>query len=111
MQNAAMRTDEETANELDNMGHESAKGGSDTKDVGGVSGSRLKAYLDRIERLEEEKKALAEDIKDIYAEAKSFGFDTKTMRKVLKIRNQDANKRREEDELLALYAAAVGIAV
>lgn len=104
MQNAALAATSDDEFE-DNAG----AGKADTKDVGGVSGSRLKAYLDRIERLEEEKKALAEDIKEIYAEAKSFGFDTKTMRKVLKIRNMDDHKRREEDELLTLYAAAVGI--
>ena len=83
----------------------------DTKDVGGVSGARLKTYLERIERLEEEKKGIAEDIKDIYAEAKSFGFDTKTMRKVLKLRQMDQQKRQEEAELLELYAAALGIAI
>lgn len=106
MQNAAL------ADEIDNLDNDAATGGGgETKDVGGVSGARLKAYLDRIERLEEEKKALAEDVKEIYAEAKSFGFDTKTMRKVLKLRNMDDHKRREEDELLALYAAAVGISL
>jgi uncharacterized protein (UPF0335 family) len=106
MQNVALAANEDDMqNDIEKMDHK------EPKDVGGVSGSRLKAYLDRIERLEEEKKALAEDIKDIYAEAKSFGFDTKTMRKVLKIRNMDDNKRREEDELLELYASAVGIAL
>ncbi len=83
----------------------------DTKDVGGVSGARLKSYLERIERLEEEKKGIAEDIKDIYAEAKSFGFDTKTMRKVLRLRQMDQQKRQEEAELLELYASALGIAI
>lgn len=83
----------------------------ETKDVGGVSGARLKSYLERIERLEEEKKGIAEDIKDIYAEAKSFGFDTKTMRKVLRLRQMDQQKRQEEAELLELYASALGIAI
>jgi uncharacterized protein (UPF0335 family) len=83
----------------------------ETKDVGGVSGARLKSYLERIERLEAEKKGIAEDIKDIYAEAKSFGFDTKTMRKVLRLRQMDQQKRQEEAELLELYASALGIAV
>lgn len=81
----------------------------ETKDIGGVSGQRLRAYLDRIERLETEKKALAEDIKDIYAEAKAVGFDSKTLRKVYRLRLMNTEKRREEEELLDLYMAAVGL--
>jgi uncharacterized protein (UPF0335 family) len=80
-----------------------------TKDIGGVSGQRLRSYLDRIERLETEKKALADDIKDIYAEAKAVGFDSKILRKVYRLRLMDTEKRREEEELLELYKAAVGI--
>lgn len=87
------------------IGHNSGE----TNDVGGVSGQRLKAYIERVERLEEEKAALAEDIKDIMAEAKGTGFDTKTIRKVIRLRKMDAEKRREEDELLELYKAAIGL--
>jgi len=87
------------------MGHNSGE----TNDVGGVSGQRLKAYLDRIERLEEEKSGIGEDIKEIYAEAKGTGFDVKTMRKLIRLRKMDVEKRREEDELLELYKAAVGL--
>lgn len=87
------------------IGHNSGE----TQDTGGVSGQRLKAYLDRIERLEEEKAGLGEDVKDIYAEAKATGFDTKTMRKLVRLRKMDAEKRREEDELLELYKAAIGL--
>ena len=87
------------------VGHNSGE----TNDVGGVSGQRLKAYLDRIERLEEEKSGLGDDIKDIYAEAKGTGFDVKTMRKLIRLRKMDTEKRREEDELLELYKAAVGL--
>lgn len=87
------------------IGHNSG----DTQDVGGVSGQRLKAYLDRIERMEEEKSALAEDIKEIFAEAKGTGFDVKTMRKLVRLRKMDSEKRREEEELLELYKAAVGL--
>lgn len=82
---------------------------TETRDVENVSGQRLKSYLDRIDRLEEEKKGLADDIKDIYAEAKGVGFDVKTIRKLVKIRKMDANKRHEEEELLELYKSAVGI--
>lgn len=82
---------------------------ADPQDVGGVAGKRLKSFLERIERLEEEKAGLADDIKDIYAEAKSVGFDTKTMRKIIRLRKMDTEKRREEDELLELYKAAIGL--
>ena len=81
----------------------------DAIDVGGVAGKRLKSFLDRVERLEEEKKGLADDIKDIYAEAKGVGFDVKTMRKILKLRKMEVEKRREEEELLELYKAAIGL--
>lgn len=78
-------------------------------DVGGVSGQRLKAFIERVERLEEEKAALAEDIKDILAEAKGVGFDTKIIRKVIRLRKMDKEKRQEEEELLELYKAAIGL--
>lgn len=78
-------------------------------DNSGVSGQRLKAFIERVERLEEEKRGLAEDIRDIYAEAKGTGFDTKTIRKVIRLRRMDVEKRREEDELLELYCSAIGL--
>lgn len=81
----------------------------DESDVSGVSGKRLQAFFDRIERLEEEKAALAEDIKDIYAEAKAVGFDVKIMRRIMRLRKMDVEKRREENELLELYMAAIGM--
>lgn len=81
----------------------------ETNDIGGVAGKRLKSFLDRVERLEEEKKGLADDIKDIYAEAKGVGFDAKTMRKVLKLRKMEVEKRREEEDLLEVYKAAIGL--
>jgi uncharacterized protein (UPF0335 family) len=81
----------------------------ETADIGGVAGKRLKSFLDRVERLEEEKKGLADDIKEIYAEAKGTGFDVKTMRKILKLRKMETDKRREEEELLELYKAAIGL--
>lgn len=72
-----------------------------------VVGERLIAFINRIERLEEEKKALGEDIREIYSEAKGVGFDAKTIRKLVKLRQMDTEKRREEQELLELYAAAI----
>lgn len=79
-------------------------------DVGGVAGKRLKSLIERIERLETEKTELAEDIKEVYGEAKGTGFDPKTIRKIIRLRKMDIEKRREEDELLDLYKAAIGMA-
>jgi len=84
-------------------------GEGEAKDVGGVTGQRLKAFIERVERLEEEKAALAEDIKDVMGEAKATGFDTKTMRKIIRLRKMNIEKRREEDELLDLYKSALGM--
>ena len=82
---------------------------SEIQDIGGGAGKRLKSFLDRIERLEEEKKGIADDIKDIYAEAKGVGFDPKIMRKILRLQKMETEKRREEEELLELYKTALGI--
>lgn len=79
------------------------------QDVGGVAGDRLRSFIERVERLEEEKAALQEDIKEIYAEAKGVGFDAKTMRKIVSMRKMDTEKRREQEELLDLYRAAIGM--
>lgn len=80
-----------------------------TQDTGGVSGQRLKAFIERIERLEEEKSGLAEDIKGIYAECKGVGFDTKIVRKVIRLRKMDKEKRHEEESLVELYKSAIGL--
>lgn len=74
-----------------------------------LDSGHLKAFIERIERLEEEKQALAEDIKDVYAEAKGTGYDVKILRKIVTLRRQDSNKRREEDEILDLYMSALGM--
>ncbi len=83
--------------------------GESEGEFGGTAGKRIKAFIERVERLEEEKAALADDIKDVYAEAKATGFDTKTLRKIVRLRKMDLEKRREEDELLELYKAAIGM--
>lgn len=88
------------------MGHNS---GDDASDVGGIAGKRLLSFFERIERLEEEKSAISEDIKEIYAEAKSAGFEVKIMRRLYKLRKMEIEKRREEDELLDLYKSAIGM--
>lgn len=69
----------------------------------------LKAFVERVERLEEEKKALADDIRDVYAEAKGNGFDVKALRAVVKLRKQDADKRREHEAILETYMHALGM--
>ena len=89
---------------------DSSENDNESADVGGVAGKRLKSFLERIERLEEEKKGLAEDMKEVYSEAKGVGFDVKIMRRVIKLRKMEPDKRREEDELLDLYMAAIGMA-
>ena len=74
-----------------------------------LNGGQLRAFVVRVERLSEEKKAIADDIKDVFAEAKGNGFDTKVMRKAIKIRAMDRDKWREEEEILDLYLAALGL--
>jgi uncharacterized protein (UPF0335 family) len=74
-----------------------------------VNAGHLLAFIERIERLEEEKKALTADIKDVYGEAKANGFDVKIMRKIVSIRKQDRDSRIEEETVLDLYLAALGM--
>lgn len=77
--------------------------------VGDNSNKHLKSFVERIERLLEEKQALAEDIKEVMAEAKGNGYDPKILRKVIAIRKQDAAKRAEEEALLDSYLLALGV--
>ncbi len=74
------------------------------------TGQRLRAYIDRIERLEESKKDIMEDIKEVYAEAKGDGFDSKAMRKIVAIRKKDSAEVAEEEAILDTYKAALGMA-
>src|SRR6218665_133463 len=76
-----------------------------------VAQDQIRAFIERIERMEEEKQAIADDIKEIYAEAKGNGFDTKVLRQIVRIRKQDAAERLEQEALLELYMAALGMAV
>jgi uncharacterized protein (UPF0335 family) len=70
---------------------------------------QLKAIVERIERLEEEKKAIADDVRDVYGEAKANGFDVKALRQVVKLRKQDANERNEQQAVLETYMHALGM--
>ncbi len=78
-------------------------------EITNATAGQLKAFIERIERLEEDKKAITDDIKDVYAEAKGNGFDVKVLRKIVSIRKQDQNERKEEDEILSLYMQAIGM--
>ncbi|OIQ89969.1 hypothetical protein GALL_281070 [mine drainage metagenome] len=84
-----------------------AEGASEA--IGGIAAEALQQYVDRIEKLEEEKKALAEDIKQVYSEAKSTGFDTKILRKIIALRRVEEHERKEQEELLDLYKRAIGM--
>ena len=76
---------------------------------GNVAADQLRLFIERIERLEEEKKGIADDVKDVYAEAKANGYDTKTMRKVVALRRLETHVRQEADALLETYRAALGL--
>jgi uncharacterized protein (UPF0335 family) len=78
-------------------------------DAHGVARDQLKSFIERIERLEEEKKTIADDIKDVYGEAKSTGFDTKILKKVISIRKQDKDERMEQEAILETYLMALGM--
>lgn len=74
-----------------------------------IAQERLKSFIERIERLNEEQAALAEDVKEVYAELRGVGFDAKVVREIVKIRKMDVEKRREFEEILELYKSAVGV--
>ena len=78
-------------------------------DVTGVSGERLRSFIERIERLEEEKKALSDDIREVYSEAKGTGFDIKVLRQIIRLRKMDASDRNEMEEILDVYKRALGM--
>ncbi len=74
-----------------------------------VAADQLRLFIERIETLEEEKKGIADDIRDVYAEAKGTGFDTKTMRAIVRLRKMETHVRQESEALLATYKAALGL--
>ncbi|HEY0441665.1 MAG TPA: DUF2312 domain-containing protein [Xanthobacteraceae bacterium] len=74
-----------------------------------VARDHLKAFVERIERLEEEKKTISDDIKDVYAEAKGNGYDVKALRQVVRLRKQDKDERKEQEAILDTYLAALGM--
>jgi uncharacterized protein (UPF0335 family) len=76
---------------------------------GSIAADELRLLIERIERLEEEKKAIADDVKDVYGEAKSRGYDTKTIRTIVRLRKMEKNDRQEAEALLETYKAALGL--
>ena len=76
----------------------------------GVTAGQLRSFVERVERLEEEKEALSQDIREVYAEAKAHGFDVKTMRQIVRLRKIDSSDRAEQEALLDLYKRALGMA-
>ena len=78
-------------------------------DVGGIAGERLRSFIERIERLEEERRTLGADIKEVYAEAKGAGFDAKIMRQIVRIRRMDKDDLDEQETLLDIYKRALGM--
>ena len=75
-----------------------------------VAGEQIRAFIERIERLEQERSAIGDDIKEVYAEAKGNGFDTMVLRKIVAIRKLDQNERMEQEALMELYLSALGMA-
>ena len=78
-------------------------------DVGGVAGDRLRTIIERIERLEEEKKALSDDVREVFSEAKGAGFDVKVIRQLVRLRKMDATDRSEMEQVLDVYKRALGM--
>ena len=79
-------------------------------DAGGIAADQLRAFIERIERIEEEKEVIGDDIKEVYSEAKGTGFDAKILRKVISLRKKQPHEREEEEAILDLYMQALGMA-
>jgi uncharacterized protein (UPF0335 family) len=77
--------------------------------MGNTSADQLRLFIERIERLNEEKQGITDDVKDVYAEAKATGYDTKTMRKIVALRKMESHARQEADALLETYRNALGL--
>ena len=79
------------------------------RQVGGIAADRLRSIIERVERLEEERKALAADIKDVFTEAKSAGFDVRTVKQIIRLRKQEPTEIEEQETLLDIYRRALGM--
>lgn len=94
---------------MSGIGHNSGEPAAKVKAAGPISADRLKAFVERIEKLDEERQAISGDIKDIYSEAKGVGYDVKTLRKLVSLRKMDAADRAEQETLLETYLHALGM--
>lgn len=92
---------------MSGIGHNSGDDVTETSQT--VAAGQLRAFIERIERLSEEKQTIADDIKEVFAEAKGTGFDTKALRRIIALRKKDAAEREEEAAILHLYAEALGM--
>lgn len=81
----------------------------ESSSVENVAAAELRQFIERVERLEEERQGIADDIKDIFGEAKARGYDTKAMKTIIRLRKKDANERAEEESILQTYMAALGM--
>jgi uncharacterized protein (UPF0335 family) len=91
------------------IGHNSASSVLDDQATHSFAKDQIKAIVERIERLEEEKKVISDDIRDIYAESKGNGYDCKALRTIIRMRKQDANERAEQETILETYLSALGM--
>ena len=82
---------------------------TDSTTIGGIAADRLRSFIERIERLEEEKAVLSADIREVYSEAKGSGFDVKILRQIVSLRKMDDSDRREQEEILDVYKRALGL--
>lgn len=97
-----------TPEDLAGIGHNSGEEATPPRDQAGLAVERLRSIVERIERLEEERKALGNDVKDIYTEAKSAGFDVKVLRQLISLRKKDPTEIEEQESLLDVYRRALG---
>lgn len=99
-------------NQTDDMATETTSSSSAEPvpgEIAGITADRLRGFIERVERLEEEKKGIADDIKEVYAESKALGFDTKIMRKIVSLRKLEQQERMEQEELIDVYKHALGM--
>lgn len=94
---------------MSDIGHNSGEAADEKTPKNGNADDRLRLLIERVERLEEEKKGIADDIKDVYAEAKAVGYDTKAMRQIIRLRKMKPDDRREQQMILNTYCMALGL--
>ena len=94
---------------MSDIGHNSGEAADEKTAKNGNADDRLRLLIERVERLEEEKQGIADDIKDVYAEAKAVGYDTKAMRQIIRLRKMKPDDRRQQQMILDTYCTALGL--